>query len=413
MRGTCPTGLLQQTACASTLIYVCAAALCVLGCAAIAFFYAELNSVTSLSKQPLEAISYLLGEAVMNEVDDTVYNIAAATRLLASKIVVSNEMFLKHDANATLHFLEVLMRNDTFVELNQINLVSGDGTHFVSLTESLNRTNSLAWSASGMYASLWSADTGCKRDFYYPSWEPFPSAGQNEDCTFNATAALWYRQVANSNPGELVWGMDLDGPSLTELAKTNQSSQARMFCALSISDDGQKLGTVGTLSHAPAIVTKDVEDILTDLVQTSSTALLSDAVVCLVDRGSGELLMAKVNDTDATTAVQRCNQTQDFVKTHFGGDLQAVVSDVWVEGGQMVISTHTPLLPVRLGRTGRIDWVLWISDDAQHLLYEQQVSIIVTLAIALSGIIVVGGIMCVVVEADEGAREGGGGCLGV
>jgi hypothetical protein len=394
MPGRCPTDLLRQTVLASTLIYICAALLCVLGCAGIAFFYAELNSVTSLSKQPLEAISYLLGEAIMSEVDDTIYNIAAATRLLASKIVVSSEMFVEHDANSTIRFLEVLMRNDTFFELYQINFLTGDGLHFVSLTDCDNRSDSPTRIA-GMYASVWTAEGGCKQDFYFPSWEPYPSAGHNEDCSFNVTEALWYRQAIHSNPGELVWGMDMEGPNLSELAAMNQSSQSFTFCSLGISDDGKNLGTISILSHAPAAIALSVDHIMSELVQTSSEALLSDAVLCLVDRGSGELLMAKVNSTDDTTAVRRCNETMVSVKGHFGGDLRAVVSDVWVEGGHSVISTHTPVLPVRLGRTGRIDWVLWISDDAQHLLYDQRVSIIVTLAISLAGVVCVGGIMCV------------------
>ena len=40
---------------------------------------------------------------------------------------------------------------------------------------------------------------------------------------------------------------------------------------------------------------------------------------------------------------------------HFGS-LKVAVSDVWVANATAVISTHTPLLPVRLGLTAGIDW---------------------------------------------------------
>ena len=51
--------MLAQTVCTTTVIFFVTAVLCVIGCSAVAFFYAELNSVSTLSKQPLEAISYV------------------------------------------------------------------------------------------------------------------------------------------------------------------------------------------------------------------------------------------------------------------------------------------------------------------------------------------------------------------
>ena len=386
-RCCCPTKLIDQTVCASTLIYVCTAVLSVLGSAAIAFFYAELNSVSSLSRQPLEAISYLLGNAVSNEIDDVVYNMAAATRLFAAKIVISSEQFLNHDSNETLRFLEILMRNDTFSEIHQINYVSGDETSFTSLQETPEVDGRT------LYASIVRNGSHCREDFFYPSMQPYPAVGNNTDCDFNFTNQTWYVQGQSTNAGELYWGMDLNGPSLAELAQLGMLSTAQTYSALSISDDGRALGSISAVSFAPAVVTQLIDSVIGSLVQTSSAELLADTVLCVAHRSTETLLVADVNNSDLSSAVEQCNNTMTFVKDHFGGSLNAVVSDMWIDERDQVISTHTPTLPVRLGQSGHIDWVLWVCDDAEHLQTEQRNSIVVTLAIAAVGIIVVGVMM--------------------
>ena len=385
----CPSQLMGQTVCASTLIFACTAVLCVLGCAGIAFFYAELNSVNSLSQQPLEAISYLLGEAIVHEVDNVIYSIAAATRLFAAKVVISSENSVEHDYNVTLNFLEILMRNDTFAQIDQISFVSGDLTQFASLTHA----SADAGAGSDLFASIVRQEDGCKEEFWYPSMAPYPAAGQNKNCSFNMSASSWFQEAQKSDPGELIWGMDVDAPTLLEAAENNETSQVQTYCALPISDDGKDLGTIAVLSYAPAVVGASIEVLMGSLVQTSSVALLSDTVLCVADRGSGRLLAAEVNKSRSTDAVEQCNKTKAYVEEHFGGSLKSAVSDMWIDNGKKVISTHTPALPVRLGRSGRIDWILWVCDDAEHLETEQRNSIVVTLAISLVGIITVGSIM--------------------
>lgn len=379
-----------QTVCASTLIFACTAVLCVLGCAGIAFFYAELNSVNSLSQQPLEAISYLLGEAIVHEVDNVIYSIAAATRLFAAKVVISSENSVEHDYNVTLNFLEILMRNDTFVQIDQISFVSADLSQFVSLTHTVSADPA---SGSDLFASIVLQKDGCKEEFWYPSMAPYPAAGQNKNCSFNMSASSWFQEAQKSNPGELVWGMNVDAPTLMEAAENNETSQVQTYCALPISDDGKDLGTIAVLSYAPAVVGASIEVLMGSLVQTSSIALLSDTVLCVADRGTGRLLAAEVNNSRTTDAVEQCNKTKTYVEQHFGGSLRTAVSDMWIDNGKKVISTHTPSLPVRLGRSGRIDWILWVCDDAEHLQTEQRNSIVVTLAISLVGVITVGSIM--------------------
>jgi len=384
MGGCAPQTPVSATVCASTLIFVCTAIISILGCSAIALFYAELNDISSLSSQPLKAISFLLGEAIGNEIDNVIYNMAAATRLFASKIVVTAEQSLEHNTTTTLAFLELLMRNDTFAELTQINFLYADNTTFIGLTTDENGTK---------YASVTERDDGCKLDFYYPSMEPYPAAGKNVDCEFKPSETQWFDAAVTTPPGELVWGMHLDGESLLERAKSNSSTTAQIFCALPLSDDNRLLGIISTISYGPALVAESIQNIMTNFAHTSSSELLADTVVCIADRGSGDLLVAEVNNTNAIDAASQCNKTLSYVEDYFDGSLLRVVSDMWIDSGEKVISTHTPLLPVRLGRSDRIDWILWICDDAQHLQDLQTNSTMVTLALALAGIVIVGSIM--------------------